>query len=1444
MPITDAHDRAAARPTSKENLAKARAERERRQKEAAAERERKKEAAARKRLTDAHDRQPAAAKKRETPEQKAKRLGVPFLGKAKPPSAYANRATKRLFEPKPDQPRAMTAKEKENERKAKKLGTKTIRELSKDQHSAAMALAGRVPFIEKKDVTEAEQAVLGIPAGLFGIGKALALDVAKPKKGPFSFRGTRTGKIGEEIGKSLYRDIRHPLRNPILTALDVSGVASAGAGTVTRVGAAAGAAKVARAAGKSAPKAAAKAAIKRPLPGVRTHIYEGQPIRGRYSFNPSAHAVQKARDKRALANAQRRVTEGKAERISTIGPRKAEHLLSEQRRVTDAARKAPALRAQSEAPRHLTTHQILAKFGKKDITTPQDMAIRVYAEGVPVDQVIEYHLQAASTVERKLKNRRRGGVPGGGTSAQLALRLTNMHEALLRKAAILEEAKKYLGNEGMPPVPKGHVRLYRGEGEGYLSYKDQGLIPGDETHYFSTEREFANSHNQGGGLFYVDVPEKVARDYAAGAGNYSIPGTISAKARRVDETGRPILIDPELARKAGVTEKAALTREARLKKAGLLTLEAAERRVQAPGNRMTRTFVGGNKRHAPAEKFDRPRTIEEARVRVGELEPLVEKAIAKLAREKQKGPEAFKVKGGPRKRSKRSQAGMSDYQRRSAVGEGRYVEPTSADYAPFQPKRTGAEQARAWSAKTLYQLGSKEGAHPTLKRLADAMDELEQLQAAIHEQTAPAFAREPGAPQGSLGTISEFKGLSEAQPFTGGRFRVPDILPNKKRPHGPAAYKGGMPRPPGTVTHRYTEATRREGTYTTQTIRATAEDSLDADRHLSVVDFAKEIRPMGHKIRPADVRGFGGVGRVEYAPVRLRDPSKAEAAKLRSMLKDADIERMTPDEAARVEASVDKWTRDIFPEEGKDALYTDAAGNVFTRAAPGETIPGIVWVDKRLLNSQTKLIRGGSRTLTAVDTFQDAIKGLILYGKPGYVTPNVLGNIGFNLFQQGFLAPVNWSRAVKLDRDLAFMVDEVMGQGFSRALAEGTSSPISHTVRVAGNFWSEFVDTPFRRAAFIHEARRMGFKTPEQMRALIMEERYRGDIGEIGQRARDAIIDYERLGPLERDLVRRVLFVYPWIKGSTYYGVQFLRDHPIQAAVFTKIGQQGASQAEQELGPMPAWAQGTFKVGGSQDQPLTINPAAASNFGTPIQVAQTIGSLFGDVEQSQNIGEMTSPVFQSALEASFSKDFFSGRDLKGSWPQKFGGQIVKGLPQVLLYQRLRDANKPATQEKTYPYTKEAAIGSFVLGSSFPRPTNRKMLNEQAAGARPTGLEKLQAEAQAVLPKLHGKMPPADITYIRRAYKIAGGMETLREQARKDTGDGEPYYRAVLKAEAEYMGKIGVFPKADVDFLVKLAKSGTYDQVRKRRDALIQGPYESAYLTARRNARKRVGYTAP
>jgi hypothetical protein len=847
---------------------------------------------------------------------------------------------------------------------------------------------------------------------------------------------------------------------------------------------------------------------------------------------------------------------------------------------------------------------------------------------------------------------------------------------------------------------------------------------------------------------------------------------------------------------------------------------------------MVRTVGGGR-----AVKTERPRTVAEARAELDKLDakidritkPVIERQY-QLHRDDWKSDAAASKGGKPKSRVLppgetpvrfKGTGGKIDIQRTSEkmipAQEG------AGGYGHAKVHKTGRDAAESdfWNRIA-------KSDHPLAVRLKKMQAEADELRRTVEPHEEPSWMREGELPD--LGTKTEFQRFEDVEPFIGGNYRVPDTLRSKRKPHGPIAYRGGVPRKPGTLTHDDTGSARRSGTYTTQTLKAIAEDALEAERYLSVERFRQRVLPMGHKVRPADSPGIRGFGRTRYVPVRERKLTKTESEKLRKTLEGADIERLTPDEAARVDEAIKAYERNIFPERAE-----------YAHVPPGEAIPGVKWVDEKLLGSQRKLIG----RLPVIDEASDAVKGLILYGKPGYVTPNIVGNAALNVFQQGFLAPANWVRAVRLPKDLDFMVKEVMGAGYSRALAEGTLSPISHAVQFAGNFWSHFVDDPFRKAAFIHEARRRGFKSNDELRALIEDGRFRSQQAEISQRARDAIIDYERLGPIERDLVRRLLFIYPWIKGSTYYGAQFLRDHPIQAAVFAKIGEQGNSQALKDIGPVPAWAKGSFRVGGSDAKPLVVNPAAISPFGTPAQVSAAARGFFGETERSEQLFEFTNPILQAGVEATGGRELFTGRALEGGYPERFVKQISKGLPQVLLPKRIREADDPATQEKAYPYTVPQAIGQYVIGSSSPRSANRAVLNDQAAGAHePSKLEKLRTERKAVLPQLRGKMPPADAKYVQRAYAIAEGMETLREKTRDDTGEGEPYYRAVLAAEATFLRDQGIFPKADATYLIKLAKTGTYDEVRKRRNALVQGPYESIYLTAKRNARKLVGYESP
>jgi len=50
------------------------------------------------------------------------------------------------------------------------------------------------------------------------------------------------------------------------------------------------------------------------------------------------------------------------------------------------------------------------------------------------------------------------------------------------------------------------------------------------------------------------------------------------------------------------------------------------------------------------------------------------------------------------------------------------------------------------------------------------------------------------------------------------------------------------------------------------------------------------------------------------------------------------------------------------------------------------------------------------------------------------------------------------------------------------------------------------------------------------------------------------MIDYGRLGPVERSLICEVVFIYPSMKGSFRYAGRIFREHPTMAALLTQLG--------------------------------------------------------------------------------------------------------------------------------------------------------------------------------------------------------------------------------------------------------------------------------------------------
>ena len=348
----------------------------------------------------------------------------------------------------------------------------------------------------------------------------------------------------------------------------------------------------------------------------------------------------------------------------------------------------------------------------------------------------------------------------------------------------------------------------------------------------------------------------------------------------------------------------------------------------------------------------------------------------------------------------------------------------------------------------------------------------------------------------------------------------------------------------------------------------------------------------------------------------------------------------------------------------------------------------------------------GRAPVHVIDSINNATKLAILYLKPAYAVPNALGNAALNVLQQGFAAPMNIAHSLgimyKMPPEYWSMIDTHMGEGFAAAL-RGESGHLAHATQVMANVWGKGVDVPFRRSSFLFEARKAGFDTPEKMMDLLRNPENHQDLLHVVNKANNEIIDYGRLSEKERNIVRRVIFFYPWVKGSTIYSGHLLMNHPVAAGALAHAGTYGAQQTEAQFGPHPSYLEGAIKDFGGM-----INPAAAAILQTPAQVGSTIAGVLGAPRApNADVGQFQTPFFSVLTNLLAKRNVFTGQAYKPNeqnLPFALWDTLVKSAPQYQLAQALAPGVFGKPKSKLYPAAGPGpALGRFFLGGLYPRP---------------------------------------------------------------------------------------------------------------------------------------------
>lgn len=582
-----------------------------------------------------------------------------------------------------------------------------------------------------------------------------------------------------------------------------------------------------------------------------------------------------------------------------------------------------------------------------------------------------------------------------------------------------------------------------------------------------------------------------------------------------------------------------------------------------------------------------------------------------------------------------------------------------------------------------------------VERIAPGSDKLGELKAQLAEEERKVAVDEHGVPTAPEGDRPIFD-----EELANHLFRVPYAIKTtpKTLVSRRFGYEGGKTKAPSSVTHAFQAAILKRGGGRLDLAHVNAESYLEAHRFLYLKDLRQKLFASS-SANPEDI------------PEQYRVP----------ML--ADWRKNIPVELKMSQDLLHSHENPTWEQaEAGGRWYDQMRKWIFHPTQETAATNGVRYIDKRMLgglDDENPLLSALSNpTVRKVVKFTDAVnegqKAALLYLKPAYLIPNALGNVALNLVQQGFLAPLNLARATvllkRMDPGLRSAIRTAMGGGLSRIL-EGDTSVLGKVTR-GGNFladkYGKLIDDPFRFSAFIHEARSHGFSSNQEIDALIHNPKYKDDLNAVTSSANDAIINYERLGPGEQAILRRLIFFYPWVKGSSRYAFQFTTDHPVAAGGASQTGKEGEKDIADEIGKVPSFAEGLIPYGAKNKKGIATvgNPSSFSILQTPAQIAEEVGNLVAHrPNRDLSVVNELSPVDTFLTDLATLGQLSSNK--KATKQSAFRTAAEDTFANQPVYSLLQHLTGTAPQGKMYPHdSKLGALSRFaLLGGLTPRQLN-------------------------------------------------------------------------------------------------------------------------------------------
>jgi hypothetical protein len=459
----------------------------------------------------------------------------------------------------------------------------------------------------------------------------------------------------------------------------------------------------------------------------------------------------------------------------------------------------------------------------------------------------------------------------------------------------------------------------------------------------------------------------------------------------------------------------------------------------------------------------------------------------------------------------------------------------------------------------------------------------------------------------------------------------------------------------------------------------------------------------------------------------------------------------------------------------------------------------------------------------------DMVRAGAVFLRPAYIPNNWAGNAFLNTIHQGVYAPLNLSKSLVMDKHIGVRntrgIDQSMGFNASNVMVSehGTGYTAALTDPVA-KLMGSVADQPFRRAAWLHEARRAGYKSLHDVKQLwdqAYKERERfvnrhaidsdmefgegekavwdpkqtpalAEISKISRAAQEEIVKFGKYNDVERSVLRNLIFVYSWMRGAGRYFGRFPFQHPIQAAAYNNIAHVGQNWLNQELGGVPNFLIGAIPVG-KDDKGNTrlINPFSVNPLGTGQQLfsaAASVKEIITDPQEFNKYAQtdpasLLNPILQSGLEA------YTG-----------GRPMTESLPDTVAALRLKDNLEHPGRGQVYPTSRKEAVGQFVIGSMFPRKTSQAAITRSLERERSDQPQlRIDDEVKTFEKETGATMPQEFIDAYKQDLTKVKQQSDFQHQYAKDHGSqGFTNMPAQNRADAalQYLTKYNIMAPAD------------------------------------------------